>query len=152
MLQRYSGISSSASGVPCASSRTAVCSLMAVHCRVFTDEFHCLLNIFDWSIRDDAVAEVEDVSGAPPGLIEDLVDSPADQLRRSEEGDRVQVTLYRAGVVEASPCPVKRGAPVETEHVGSSVVHRGEQARGVDAEVDHWDAHGLDIADQRLRR
>src|ERR1700751_2603870 len=149
-LLRYSWISSRESGVPWASRRMAVRSGMArvdggfAGC-VFADEADHLLDVFDGSVRDDAVAEVEDVSGVAPGLVEDLADALAGQVGGGEERDGVEVALDGAGVVEGAPGAVEWGAPVEAEDVGAGLAHRGEQAGGVDSEVDHGHAQGLHV-------
>src|SRR5271165_2954397 len=152
MLRRYSGISSSASGVPCASSSTAVRSLMAVHRRVFPDELYYLLHVFDRCIGDNAVAEVEDMSGAAPCLIEDLAYSPADQLRLGEQCDGVEIALHCARIIEVTPRCIERNPPVKPEDVRPGLAHGRQQARRVHAEVDHRNAHGLNVADESLRR
>ena len=120
--------------------------------RVFANELHYRLHIFDRSSGDDAVAEIEDVSGTACGLRENLVDALANQLRLGEESDGVEVALHRAGVVERAPAFVERHAPVEAEHVGSGLAHGGEQAGGVDSEIDDGNAEGLHFADEDFRR
>src|SRR5271165_2932969 len=152
MLRRYSGISSSASGVPCASSSTAVRSLMAVHRRVFPDELHYLLHIFDRCIGNNAVAEVEDMSGAAPCLIKDLAYPFADELGPGEQCDGVEIALHRARIIKVTPRRIERNPPVKPEDVRPGLAHRGKQAGGVHAEVDHRHAHGLNVADESLRR
>ncbi len=89
--------------------------------------------------------------GRPPGLVEDLVDAFADQLRPGKEGDGIEVALDGAAVVETAPCRVERNAPVEAEDVGSGLAHRGEQAGGVDSEVNYGHTHCLHFADEGLR-
>src|SRR5271170_6748749 len=141
----------SASGVPCARSRTAVRSLMAMFRAVFANELHDLLDVLDRRIRDDAVAEIENMTGPAPCQVEDLTHPLAYQLRLGEESDGVEVALDSTGMVERMPRPVERRPPVEAEDVGSGLLHRWEQTGGVHTEVDRWDSHLLQLADEGLR-
>src|ERR1700690_3230539 len=84
---RYSGISSRDWGVPCASSRTAwrgdALSGTGMISGVGAELAHVLhhsLHIFDWRARDDAMAEIEDVSGPAAGLLHNLMHPLAQQI------------------------------------------------------------------------
>ena len=64
----------------------------------------------------------------------------------------VEITLHRDRVVEVAPGLVERDSPVESEDVGAGLAHGGEQAGGVDSEVDDGNAEGLHFADEDFRR
>src|SRR5580693_3337280 len=81
---RYSGISSTTSGVPWASSRTA--SAMArLAGNIFANEFHYGLDVFDWRAGHDPMAQVKDVSRPGGSLVENLVNALPDQFRLGKE-------------------------------------------------------------------
>src|SRR5271170_8124697 len=84
---------------------------------IFPNEFHDLLDVFNWRARNDSVAQVEDVARTACGLGEDLVHALSDQLRLGEEGNGVEVALHRAGMVKGLPALVERYAPVEAENI-----------------------------------
>src|SRR5271168_2023203 len=102
MLRKYSGISSSESGVPWASSRTAVCSLMAALRRIFPDELHDMLDVSYRRVRNNAMSKVKDVPWASSGLIQNLPHTLADELRLGKERDWIEIALHGACVVDAA--------------------------------------------------
>ena len=86
--------------------------------------------------------------GRPPACVENLVDALAEQLLAGEERDGVEVALHRTAWPRLrQPC-VQRNAPVEADHVGAGFAHGGQQARGVDSEIDDGHAQRLHPADE----
>src|SRR5581483_5485549 len=110
---RYSGISSTASGVPCASSRIASAMPHLLPGRAFAHEPHHRLHVLAGCAGNDAVAEVEDVPRAAGRLIEDLMHAGTNHLRLGEERDGIEIALNRATVIERAPGLIERRAPVE---------------------------------------
>src|ERR1700691_970919 len=126
-LRRYSGIWSSACGVPWASNRTAWrgASQAAISgmgrgskhgagdCAELAHVLHHPLHIFDRSTGNNAVPEIEDVSGAAAGLGEDLAHAFAEQIFAGEKHDRVKVALHRNRVAKRGPALVQRHPPIQ---------------------------------------
>ena len=105
--------------------------------------------VIDGGSGEDAVAEVEYVTGSGGGLIENAFGSLADLARAGEEGDRVDVALNGHVVAETGPHVVQFDAPIETDDVGAGVTHLFQQRGGVCTKID--DGHvGLNHSDQSL--
>ncbi len=115
--------------------------------RELLDHLDDRLDVLYGRARYYAVAEVEDVAGASGGLSEDLLDAGFEDRFWGEERDRIKIALDGACVVHLAPGFVERRAPVEADDVGAGFTHGWEQAGGVYAEVDDWNAHLLDGAD-----
>ncbi len=112
------------------------------------DPFDDLDNVVDGGTGNDAVAEVEDVTGAAVGEGEDFADAGLEDVEGGEEGDGVKVALDGAAGTGGAPALVEGDAPVETEDVGGGFGHGGEYGGGVDSKIDDGDAEGFDALDE----
>src|SRR3989442_3554026 len=70
----------------------ASCSYASLHGRLL-DELHQAAQVGRVGLRQDAVAEVEDVTGAPGGAAQDVPSPLLDPLPRAEQQGRVEVAL-----------------------------------------------------------
>src|SRR5438045_3706368 len=125
-LRRYSGISSARSGVPWASSRTAVwafiadlyshsasCSTEGVH--LFDQGLHVLNGCFG----QYAMAEIKNMSWPAVGLQQDCLCPLPHQPLISKEQHRIHVSLCSATMTKQLPSLIQRDAPIQTDHIGS---------------------------------
>src|SRR4051812_46002540 len=97
---RYSGMSASDAGVPCAIKRTPVFMVPEVYwnlldSRLLMDVARGCLDVFDGRHRQDAVSEIEDVPWTAAGAVEDVVDGFEDALERREQNCGIEVALHR---------------------------------------------------------
>src|SRR5208282_2280116 len=72
--------------------------------------------VIDRRIRKYAVAEIEDMSGAPARLIENRAGACADFGNVREQRDRIQIALYRHAVIEPRPRVGEIDAPIEPQN------------------------------------
>src|SRR5262249_42427922 len=105
-------------------------------------------HVVDRGLGQDAVPEVEDVTGTTGGLTEDGGRARPDGRDRGEQRQRVEVALHGHVVADARPGGVEVDPPVDPDHVAAGGAHAFEQAGGAGAEVDHGCA-GTDGGDQR---
>src|SRR5580658_547771 len=150
-LRRYSGIWSTVSGVPCASSRTALLTIALLELEGMYHAHHCL-HIFNRSAGNDAVAEIENVAGTTARIAQNLFHAQLNNLKRREERDGIEVALHRAARTHGTPALVERLPPVEADYVSACRRHIGEQTRGFNAEVNYGHAHLLHGSDEPLGR
>ena len=75
------------------------------------------LHVLDGRHRQDAVSEIEDVSGAPGGAREDVIRRGDRAVDRSEEERRIEVALDRPIGSDFLPCLIERRAPVDADHL-----------------------------------
>src|SRR6202041_2569978 len=94
--------------------------------RELLDEIDDTQDAFDGRAGDDAVTEVEDVSGTAGGLREDFFDAGFEDCIGREEGDGIEVTLHGGGVADGAPAFVKRNAPVEADDVCAEFAEGGQ--------------------------
>src|SRR2546423_13615155 len=106
-------------------------------------------DVLDRSLRQYAVAEVEDVAGAVRCPVENDSGASADDVGRGEERYGVEVA-HDGYVAEPRPCLVEAHAPVEADNVAACLLHQLKQARRARAEVYDGDA-GLHIANDLAR-
>ena len=103
-------------------------------CTNFGQRFH----ILDWSFGQDAVTQIENVSGTPGGAAQNIFGARLQFLPIREEQDRIEISLHGAFEVEISPAFVKRDAPVEPNHFGAGFSHRGQKGSAVCPEINYW--------------
>src|SRR5262245_7827870 len=79
------------------------------------------LHVLDWSCRQNAVPEVEDVAWPSSRALEHLVRLGEDAIERSEENCRIEVALHRAIEPDAFPRLSERRAPVGANHIAAGL-------------------------------
>src|SRR5258708_7020652 len=94
------------------------------------------------------MSEVEDVSWMPCGLRENAADSIANEILGSEEGDRIEIALHRARMINGCPCSVEGNTPIQAQYVGSGRAHCRQEAGSIDPEVDHRHPKRLNAMNQ----
>src|SRR5262249_24683507 len=94
------------------------------------------LDVFEWSLLVDAVAEIEDVARAARGALENGRGGAADLRRAREQHSGVEIALH--GHVEAEPLPGRTqvDAPIETDDVAPGFLHHRQERGRAHAEVD----------------
>src|SRR3954452_13104738 len=101
-LRRYSGMSSTVSGVPCARRRTACLGILVLQSKL-PNHTHHGLHILDRRIGDDPVAQIEDVPRPSSSSAQDLFDARLNHLDRCEERDGVEIALHCMSVTDFAP-------------------------------------------------
>src|SRR5437588_1741063 len=96
-------------------------------------------DVVDRSLRQYAVAEVEDVAGAVRGLVENDSGASAYDVGRGEERDGVEVA-HDDHVAETRPSLVEADAPVEADNVAARLLHQLKKSGSARAEVYDGDA------------
>src|SRR6187399_2495236 len=93
------------------------------------------LDMFQRRWREDAVAEIEDVTRASAGPGQHVVYRREDPIDRSKQQRRIEVALDGAIVSDSLPCLVERRTPVGADHVAAGLSHLRQDRPGSDAEV-----------------
>src|SRR5215471_4013280 len=93
------------------------------------------LDVLDWSCRQNAVPEVEDVAGPSSRSLEHLVRLCEDAIEWSEENCRIEVALHRAIEPDTFPCLAERRAPVGANHIAAGLPDFRKNGGGADPEM-----------------
>ena len=89
-------------------------------------------HMIDRRFRQDAVAEIENMSGTAAGAAQDFRHSAFDFFRRGEQRDRVEVALHGDIVADGGPAFVEIDTPVEADDIaagGADVVSTSRRCR-----------------------
>src|SRR5437763_11226660 len=106
-------------------------------------------DVLDRSLRQYAVAEVEDVAGAVRRPVENDFGAAAYDVGRGEECDRVEVA-HDGHVAEPRPCVVEPHAPAEADNVAPRLLHQLKKSGS--GRPDGYDGEaGLDALDNLAR-
>src|SRR5208282_5310041 len=96
-LRRYSGIWSTLSGVPCASSNTACLAMSLLDTALLQAEavhhLHHCLDVLHRRSRHDAMPQVEDVARPPASGAQYFVHTLLQNLKRRKQRDGIEVSL-----------------------------------------------------------
>src|SRR4051812_44914167 len=104
-------------------------------------EIHDRTNGRDVGLWQDAMAEVEDVTGPSTGALEDLPNLSRTLGGRRQEGDGFEVTLDGT-LADTGPGSIERHSPIDTDHVAARGRKVFEKRRCAGAEVNHRDIRG----------
>jgi len=107
-------------------------------------------DVLDRRVRQDAVAEVEDVPGATGSLVEDLLGLASQVVTGSEERGRVEVALDGAIGADCRPGVGQCDTPVDADHIGTGGGEQGQEASRASAEEDDRDVERLERGDDAL--
>ena len=94
-------------------------------------------NVIDRSLGQNSVAEIEDMTGASAGAVEDRARALANFGDSGEQRNRVEIALNRNVLTEPLPRFREIDAPVETDNVAARLAHEFEQIAGDRTEMDH---------------
>ena len=94
------------------------------------------LHLLDRCVLQDAMSQVEDVTGAACGAAQDVFDASFEFGERGEEGGRVEIALHSTIVTDNLPALVERDAPVESDDRAASLFHQRQEGGGVGPEMD----------------
>ena len=93
------------------------------------------LDVLDRRHRQDAVAEIEDVSRPSARARQHVVGRREHAIERAEQQRRIEVALDRAVEADALPGFVERRPPVGADHVAAGVAQLAENRARADAEM-----------------
>src|SRR5262245_57940949 len=93
--------------------------------------------VVDGRVRQDAVAEVEDMAAMTANTFQDAPRTPPQLVARREQRHRVEVALDADVVANSFPGDVQVDAPVDTNYVPARSAHQLQQAGSARAEVNH---------------
>ena len=99
--------------------------------------------------RQDAVAQVEDVSRPAICPPDDVVHSSAQFGERCKESDRIEVSLNGTLVADPLPAAIERSAPVETKHLAACFGHCLEEMLGTHAKVNAGHTETRETVEER---
>src|SRR5260370_12540920 len=99
-------------------------------------------HVIDWSLGKDSVSEVENVTGAAGGLIENRASARSDFANVGEQRDWIEVALHRDIMMEPRPRVGEIDAPIQPDHVAACFAHQLEQVSGHGAEVNNRHIRG----------
>ena len=77
------------------------------------------IDVIDRRFRQDAVAEIENMSGTAAGAAQDFRHAAFDFFRRSEQRDRIEVALHGDVVADRGPAVVEIDAPVQADDIAA---------------------------------
>src|SRR6266850_8446092 len=98
-------------GPPYAITRTAICSTV-MH------QIHDGAHRVDLRLRQDAVAEIEDVAGTSTGALQDVPHLAVAFGGRRQQRHGLEVAL-NGPLTDAGPRGIERNAPVDADHIAT---------------------------------
>src|SRR2546426_9528099 len=102
--------------------------------------FHDTLQRLNRRLREHAVAEVEDVTGATRSALEHVAHPRLELRGRRQESHGVEVALNRLPGAHTLPGDVQGPTPVHPDHVAARTGEVRQERRRAGAEMDHRDA------------
>src|SRR6266852_4311229 len=115
----------------------------------FADDFNCGSHVLHWRFRENAMAEIENVTRARTSTLQELMDAHSQLGNGREQYRGVEVPLYRRTVADVHPSLVDVDAPVDAHYVTTRGMQLAKKSSSAGAEVDHGNASGTDTLDQR---
>src|SRR5438874_6378676 len=137
-------------GVPWAMRRTPVFTSLLLS-RLLMDVPGGRLDVLHGRHRQDAVAEIEDVAGAPARAFEHIVNRFEDAIERRKQHGWIEVALNAAVVADAFPGLVERYPPVGADDVAPGVADVAQNRSGAHAEMNRRDAKARDAIEDPPR-
>ena len=102
----------------------------------FDHGFH----ILHWRFRQNAVAQVENMTRPSVRAAQDLFNTPADVPWRRKEHGGIEIPLDRNIMSEAFPGRIEIYSPVHADDIASGSTEGCEKSARPGAEVDDWNA------------
>ena len=87
-------------------------------------------------MRQNAVAEIEDVPGPSVGQAQNVFGAPLQLRPRRKQQHGIEVALHGTGMSHGAPAFVEGNAPIQADDLRAGFRHRGQQGGAVGAEVD----------------
>src|SRR6202011_4339906 len=106
------------------------------------------LHVLDRRLRQNAMAEIENVSRPSAGTPQNFVRARLQFFPAGEEQNRIQIALHGAAKFQAAPAIVKRNAPVEPNHLRSGFLHRRKKRGAIRTEINDWRSAALQALHQ----
>ncbi len=89
-------------------------------------------------LRQNAVPQVEDMSGATAGPLQHICGPAFDLGEGGEQRYRVQVALDGDVVAQPAPGIVQVDAPIDADYIAAGLLHQLQHPVGVGPKVDDW--------------
>jgi hypothetical protein len=80
-------------------------------------------DMLDRRRRQNAVAQVENMSIAAGSPVQDIFHPAFNFMERAIQCDRIQVPLHGAIVTDHGPCLIEMDAPINADDIASSLPH-----------------------------
>jgi hypothetical protein len=81
------------------------------------------MHVLDRRLRQDTMAEVENMAKAVPGSLYDVIHTVLDLGQWREQGHRIKIPLNADVIPEAAPGIIKGHAPIHADHVSTRLPH-----------------------------
>src|SRR4051812_27277555 len=94
------------------------------------------LHVLDRCHWQNAVSEVENVTGTSAGALEHGVDGFKEPIERRQEHRGIEIALHGAVASDAIPCLVERRPPVDANHVSPGFAQLAKNRAGADPKMD----------------
>src|SRR5438045_2882259 len=111
------------------------------------DELRKTLQVLDGSVRQNAVAEVENVPRPTAGALNDPASAVLDHGPGPQQQRGIQVSLDGAVVTDYPPGIPKVDPPIEADHVAAGFAHQRKDPRRAGGEVDRRRSGALQRGD-----
>src|SRR5215210_2727755 len=99
------------------------------------DEARELLHVLDRGRWVNAVAEIEDVTGAPTHTLQDIAGAIEQPVHGTKEHHRIQIPLYRPVIADPRPRFIDRLPPVDADDITTGFGEVRQDGAGADAEM-----------------
>src|SRR4030042_2585305 len=123
---------------------------MGRFCAILMNRFDQRSYIFDRCVRKDAMSEIEDVTRSTSNAIKNSLNLLLNQIPRSQQNNRIEVSLYRHVIANTGPSLPDIHAPIHPNHISSCVFHEFQKGRVGSGEMNERNAL-IDTVDHPLR-
>src|SRR5690349_19393990 len=88
-------------------------------------------------VLQDAMAQIEDVTGTSGRAAEDILDAFLDFSLWRKEQCRIEIALHGDIMPEEPPAIIQGDAPVESDHVSAGALHKRQESCGVRSKMNY---------------
>src|SRR5581483_3855097 len=81
------------------------------------------------------MSKIKDMSGTTSGAVENFLCTRLHMAPIREKNHWIQIALNTAAIPQSVPAFIERHPPVEPNHIGASLLHRGKQGGCVGSEI-----------------
>src|SRR4030042_2845763 len=106
--------------------------------------------IFDRRVGQNSMSEIEDVTRSTSNAIKNSLNLLLNQIPRSQQNNRIEVSLYRHVTPNTGPSLPDIHAPIHPNHISSCVFHEFQKGRVGSGEMNERNAL-IDTVDHPLR-
>src|SRR4051794_21203667 len=105
------------------------------------------LYVLDRGLRQNAVAEVEDMPGSARGALQHAIGGARENLPGCKKKRGIQVALHRDAAAHAVPRLVQGSAPVHPDDGSACLALQLQELAGVGSEVDDGNPELADVGE-----